>query len=300
MNNIVWGEVKSITSSMRKLSNMHNIPFRIILCIFFSLFTFLLLIGDIHAFNLDIKNDKITLHADNVPLKEILRKIADNGIDVYIDPEINPIISASFENSDIEKGLKSILKSLNHIFVWESVSDPLKSASSKRLKLAEIQVFRQGKKDLMIPLKIEKPAIGSFRDQEAEAFSKRETKITIRGNLIFVPVTLGYQGREIETTLILDTGSSSIVLHENIANILEISAYSHSKAKGVGGIEIETRVTKLDYVRVGPHNKTNLIAHIIEYQGQKNKQFNGLLGMNFLKDLKYSIDFDRQVLSWQQ
>jgi predicted aspartyl protease len=275
---------------------------KLLIIIQFTLFFFfavLFCVEDIHAFNLDIKNDKITLHADNVPLNEILKKIADKGIAIYIDPEINPRVSASLENIDIEKGLKSILKSLNHIFVWESVADPLKNASSKRLKLAEIQIFRRGKKDLMIPLKIEQSAIGSFREPEPKAISKRETKITIRGNLIFVPVILGYQGREIETTLILDTGSNSIVLHENIANSLEIGTYSHSKAKGVGGIEIETKVTKLDYVKVGPHKKINLTAHIIEYEDPNIKQFNGLLGMNFLKNLKYSIDFDRQVLSWQ-
>ncbi len=278
---------------------MNHKPLNIIQFIFFLVFAVLFLIGDIHAFNLDIKNDKITLHADIVPLNEILKKIADEGIAIYMDPEINHRVSASFENIDIEKGLKSILKSLNHIFVWESVADPLKNASPKKLKLAEIQIFRHGKKDLMVPLKIEQSATGSFREPETEAFSNKETKIAIRGNLIFVPVTLGYQGREIETTLILDTGSNSIVLHENIANSLEIGSYSHSKAKGIGGIEIETKMTKLDYVKVGPHNKTNIIAHIIESEDPNIKQFNGLLGMNFLKNLKYSIDFDRQVLSWQ-
>ena len=279
---------------------MNNMLSRIIQLVLFSLFTVLFHIGDIHAFNLDIKNDKITLHADNVPLNDILKEIAVKGIAVYVDPEINPRISASFENIDIEKGLKSILKSLNHILVWESVADPLMSASSKRLRLSQIQIFRQGKKDLMIPIEIEKSVIGSFQEPETEAFSKRETKITIRGNLIFVPVALGYQGREIETTLILDTGSSSIVLHGNIANSLAIDSYSQSKAKGVGGIELETKMVKLDYVRIGPHKKTNLIAHVIEYEDPNIKQFNGLLGMNFLKDLKYSIDFDRQVLIWQQ
>lgn len=278
---------------------MHNKPLKIIQFILFLVFAVVFHIKDINAFILAINNDKITLHANNVPLTKILKKIAIQGIAIYIDPELNPRVSASFENIDIEKGLKSILKSVNYILVWEPVKDPFETTSSKKFKLAEIQIFRQGKKDLMIPLKMEPAAIAPFQEPETEAYSKRETEITIRGNLIFVPVALGYQNREIETTLLLDTGSSSIVLHENIADILEIGSYSYSKARGVGGIEIETKMTKLDYVKVGPHNKTNLTAHIIDYEGPKIKQFNGILGMNFLKDLGYSIDFDRQVIKWQ-
>ena len=278
---------------------MHNKPLKIIPFILILIFAVLFHIRDVNAFVLAINNDKITLQANNVPLNKILKEIAKQGIAIYIDPEINPGVSASFENIDIEKGLKSILKSVNHIIVWEPVEDHSEATSSKRFKLAEIQIFRQGKKDLMIPLRIEPHAVASFKKPEFKANSKRETQITIGGNLIFVPVTLGYQDREIETTLLLDTGSSSIVLHENIADILEIDSYSYSKARGVGGIEIETKMTKLDYVKVGPHNKTNLTAHVIDYEDPKVKQFNGILGMNFLKGLGYSIDFDRQVIKWQ-
>ena len=274
-------------------------PLKTVQFILILVFAVFFHIKDVNAFILEINNDKITLHADNVPLNKVLKAIANQGIAIYIDPEINPDISASFENIEIEKGLKSILRSMNHILIWESVEDPFKTPSSKRFQLAEIQIFRQGKKELMIPLKVEPPAITALQEPETKANSNRETEITIRGNLIFVPVTLGYQDREIETTFLLDTGSSSIVLHDNITDILEINSYSDSKARGVGGIEIETKLTKLDYVKVGPHNKTNLTAHIVDYKGPKNKQFNGILGMDFLKGLGYSIDFDRQVIKWQ-
>jgi predicted aspartyl protease len=277
---------------------MYYKPFKNIAIVFSLIVAVVFDIKAIHAFTLALNNDRITLHADHAPLTKVLEGIAIQGVAIYIDPEINPKISASLENADIEKGLRSILKSVNHVLIWEPVKGSGETASSKRYKLAEIQIFRQGKKDLMIPFKMESLDSASFQEPGTDAYSNRETAITIKGNLIFVPVTLGYRDKEVETTMLLDTGSNSIVLHQNIADILEIGSYSNSKARGVGGIEIETRITKLDSVKVGPHQKANLTAHVIDYQDEKTEQFNGILGMNFLKNLGYSIDFEQKVIKW--
>ena len=60
-----------------------------------------------------------------------------------------PAITASFENRDVQKALESILKGLDHVLIWESSQGP----SGPVPKLAEIQVFRPGQKDLMKPLR---------------------------------------------------------------------------------------------------------------------------------------------------
>jgi predicted aspartyl protease len=101
--------------------------------------------------------------------------------------------------------------------------------------------------------------------------------------------------------LVFDTGASGIVLHQNIAEQLGIEQTSPSKARGVGGIEIETRLTSLQYVVVGPHEKKNIEANIVVYQASPNDPeglYNGLLGMSFIKGLKYTIDFDKQAIQW--
>ncbi|OQY52864.1 MAG: hypothetical protein B6245_23295 [Desulfobacteraceae bacterium 4572_88] len=109
--------------------------------------------GNADAFEVRIHGDKLSIHADHVPLQSILQRMADMGITVQIDPQLNPKISASFENRDIQKGLLSILRPLNHVLIWESDGKSRKTRSAERtgksVRLAEIQVFRPGKKDLM-------------------------------------------------------------------------------------------------------------------------------------------------------
>jgi len=100
------------------------------------------------ALDIRITKDRLTLHADQEPLQTILKRVADFGITVRIDPQINPLISASFEERDIQKGLDSILKGLNHVLIWKAIKGPL----GPMPRLAEIQVFTPGEEKRMRPL----------------------------------------------------------------------------------------------------------------------------------------------------
>jgi predicted aspartyl protease len=66
----------------------------------------------------------------------------------------------------------------------------------------------------------------------------------------------------------------------------------------VGGKSIATEVTKLNYLKVGPFKKEGIYAGIIEHKGPPVAH-KGLLGMNFLRDYEYKIDFQRQVIKWR-
>ena len=101
------------------------------------------------AFVVQVKGDRLTLNAERAPLQEILLQVADSGIRIQMDPQINPAVTASFENREIQKALESILKGLDHVLIWESSPGP----SGPGPRLAEIQVFRTGQKDLMRPLR---------------------------------------------------------------------------------------------------------------------------------------------------
>ena len=263
--------------------------------LFAALVVSLILATESMALEVVIEKDKISILANQVPLQDILKRITQYDISIRIDPEINPMITVSFANRDLQTGFKSLLKSLNHILIWEPAGQLTSDLSPPEFKLVEVQVFKPGRKDAMVSLQEEPQGLPAAVVETSEM---AETDIIIKGNKIYVPVTLAYEETEVETTLVLDTGAGSVVIHQDIANQLGIVDYYRSRGIGVGGIEIETSVTKLRYIRVGPHKKENLRADIIEYNGPKNKYYNGLLGMNFLKNYEYIIDFKNQKLIW--
>ena len=125
-----------------------------------------------------------------------------------------------------------------------------------------------------------------------------ETKVTIQGNLVLVPVVLGYEGNKKEALLLLDTGASIVTLHRQIADQLHVRERVQAETRVVGGEVLDASVAKLGYVEVGPFRKTDLLVGIIEHEGA-SVPYDGFLGMNFLRGLGYTVDFERQVINWE-
>lgn len=139
------------------------------------------------------------------------------------------------------------------------------------------------------------------RQEEEKAREEFEksliTQVTISGNHVLVPVTLGYGGNEVQANLVLDTGADLITLHRQIAEQLSLPLTTRAEVRVTGGKTVRARLVQLDYVRVGPYEAKEIHALIILHQGSA-ADHDGLLGMNFLRGLEYSIDFENQVIRW--
>jgi len=112
---------------------------------FITLATLFLWLTNVDALEVRIAGDKLTLEADQIPLQSILKRFAVLGIKIRTDPELNPEVSASFEEKDIQKGLDSILKSFDYVLIWETIQGP----PGPMLRLAEIHVFKPGERELL-------------------------------------------------------------------------------------------------------------------------------------------------------
>ena len=262
------------------------------------------------AYRIEMTGSEISIEANQIPMRELLRRLSvDYGITVRIDPDINPLVTATFKNRELEDGLKAILKPYNSIFVWKAGA-PSERSSGPTYVLDEIHIFKPGEKDRMVEIRNPSPPAKTDDDNrnEAEPTAENEsqtdgepleeTRVIIKNNKVFVPVTLGYENNQVETSLIFDTGAGSIVLHADIARQLGLEPGQVTQGEGVGGIKISTHATRLSFVQVGPHKKENLRADVIVFEGDADEDYNGLLGMNFIRGLKYTIDFNEQVIRW--
>jgi len=127
---------------------------------------------------------------------------------------------------------------------------------------------------------------------------KTETRVILEGNRILIPVTFNNNGIEVEVNLLLDTGASQIVLNRKVADELNIVALNKGLAQVAGGANIYTELGKVSYVKVGPFKMKDADVLIIAHEGAP-VNYSGLLGMNFLKNVAYSIDYKNQVIRWK-
>ncbi len=140
---------------------------------------------------------------------------------------------------------------------------------------------------------------GTAGDRAPGTSDTRESPVIVRGNRVLVPVEIGHFGRKVQTNLLFDTGASFTILHQSVARKIMLSGTETREAVVVGGSRIPIRIAEVDYIQIGPYRITNADVAIVRSQGP-DLGHQGLLGMNILRNLDYTLDVNRGVIVWNE
>lgn len=134
------------------------------------------------------------------------------------------------------------------------------------------------------------------RKIEVRQGSGRETAIIAERDRVYVPVTIRSAGRSKEVLLLLDTGATSTTLYSQAAAGVSLANARHGRATLADGRVVGNITGEVEAVEVGPAVARGISISIMQQSGQKDHQ--GLLGMNFLKNFHYTLDLNRKVIRW--
>jgi aspartyl protease len=130
--------------------------------------------------------------------------------------------------------------------------------------------------------------------------ARQTTKVAIVDSNIHVPVLFKNGSKAEKAILILDTGSATTCISEELAARLGIDLPATRKTTTTlaDGSTVDIHVAKVDSVSVGFRVKSPLEVTILHFVGNREIH-DGLLGLDFLGDFQYQLDIPNEMIRWQ-
>ena len=111
-------------------------------------------------------------------------------------------------------------------------------------------------------------------------------------------MTITFRGHSITARLLLDTGATVTTISETLAAQLGIGPADVQSGRSTvaDGRSVGSFNFKADSLAVAGHSLPGADMSILP--GSGGKSHDGLLGMNYLKNFRYHVNFDRSVIEW--
>ncbi|MGL1931376.1 MAG: retroviral-like aspartic protease family protein [Desulfotalea sp.] len=139
---------------------------------------------------------------------------------------------------------------------------------------------------------------GTFKSinmQTAGKKSKNYTKAWIKGNAVYVPVTISLNGKYKTKYMLLDTGCSHTSIPYSYLSGMNPKWGRKVTATVANGETMSGYNVKIDKIKVGTKSMRNFTISAYKKSGSDNR---GLLGMDFLKNRPFKIDYDNEQIIW--
>lgn len=185
------------------------------------------------------------------------------------------------------------------IYVDSQYKIPLRYREHSGTRTIEVEQFteqEQQDRKLMRDLAGKRQKMQRELRKLETTLAKMETRIILRGRQIIVPVDINWRGRKKTLNLLLDTGASMTVLHQDSVASLNAVSRESNYAQVAGGGLIKTERVVFDKVSLGPYDFENQSAAVIDHSGSAG--FSGLLGMDILGRVRYEIDYGQRKIIW--
>jgi hypothetical protein len=156
---------------------------------------------------------------------------------------------------------------------------------------------------------VERPA-QTITDRASEQLARQEaakldrarayqTPVMVRGSRVMVPVEISRDGKTAHLMMLLDDKAPTTVIHRTAVEELRFPPGEQVTLTGTGNRAVKAEKVLAGLIDIGPFELRNYPVVLITPQGG-TRSFDGTLGIDFLKDHPYTVDFDREMLRWQQ
>lgn len=172
-------------------------------------------------------------------------------------------------------------------------------AERKRQQLLELERQRQTEIHIEeLHQRQEAERLQQAEDEMQRKLNAAATPIIFAGNQILVPVSFTNNGLTAAGHLVMDTGATHTVVYRSFADRLNIITLSKGRSKVAGGHFLHSEVGKVESMQIGPITSKDFSVVILAFEGN-SPAHGGLLGMDFLSRVEYSIDYEKSVIRWK-